>query len=335
MEAGRVLYLSVHEATQAGEARRRVSALAARLGFGETDAGRAALLATEMATNLVKHARGGGHLLVQAVARGGVTGLELLALDKGPGMDNLARHLQDGFSTVGTSGTGLGAVTRVADAWDVHSLPGTGTALLARLWHGEAPPPAAAGGVSIPKPGQEVCGDAWSCHRAGALTSVVVADGLGHGPDAAEASNEAVRVFREGPARAPAEILERMHGALRGTRGAAVAVAHADAGAGEVRMAGIGNISVSVVRPGESRSLVSHGGIVGHEARKFQEFTAPWGPGAVLVLHSDGVGTRWDAGRYPGLLSRDPALLAGVLLRDFTRGNDDATVAAVRVPAGG
>ncbi|HEX7240337.1 MAG TPA: ATP-binding SpoIIE family protein phosphatase [Longimicrobiaceae bacterium] len=334
----RTLYIPVTESSQAGEARREVARLARALGLDETDTGRAALVATELAGNLVKHAAGGGHLLAQPAREEGRAGIELVALDGGPGIGNVAQALRDGFSTAGTPGTGLGAVSRVADDFDLHSASGVGTAVLARVWAGGRPgqpEPLPVGGVALPKPGQEACGDAWVA-RPGEAGRVwlLVADGLGHGPQAAEASGEAVRVFAAALPSTPADALERMHGALRGTRGAAASVAEVDPARGVVRFAGVGNVAAAVVvAGGASQSLVSHNGIVGHEMRKVQEFEYRFPPGALLVLCSDGVGTRWTLDRYPGLAARDPLLVAGVLLRDFARGTDDATVAVLRAAA--
>ncbi|HEU0079988.1 MAG TPA: anti-sigma regulatory factor, partial [Longimicrobiaceae bacterium] len=162
----RTLYLPVTEPSEAGEARRRVQYLAASLGMDDTDTGRAALVATELAGNLVKHAARGGHLLAQPAAWSGGKGVEILSLDAGPGMANVARCLRDGFSTAGSPGTGMGAVSRMADEFDVHSAAGVGTVLAARVWAGGRRDSPAAGpayaGISLPKPGQEVCGDAWA-----------------------------------------------------------------------------------------------------------------------------------------------------------------------------
>lgn len=330
----RTLYLRVSEPSEAGEARRRVQRLAVSLGMDATDAGRAALVATELAGNLVKHAAGGGHLLAQPAARSGGAGVEILSLDAGPGMPSVARCLRDGFSTAGSPGTGMGAVSRVADEFDVHSAAGVGTVLAARVWAGGRRDAPAAGpahaGVSLPKPGQEVCGDAWAVSERDGRTVVLVADGLGHGPDAAAASREAVRVFGTSTGTDPVGLLERVHGALRGTRGAAAAVAVVDRAARAVHFSGVGNVASTVLSGGESRSMVSLGGIVGHETRRIQAFAYPFPPGALLVLHSDGLGSRWTLDRYPGLAARDPLVVAGVLFRDFVRGSDDVTVVAVR-----
>jgi anti-sigma regulatory factor (Ser/Thr protein kinase) len=328
------LYFSVADPSAVAGARRAATSLAEMLGFGQSEAGKVALVVTEAATNLVKHAVK-GQLLLRPLERDGVAGLEVLTLDSGPGVANVGECLRDGHSTAGSPGTGLGAMARLAAEFDIHSVPGKGTALVAQLWARSPlrglPPPLEVGAVCLPKPGEEACGDAWAVTRHGQLCRVTVADGLGHGPDAAAASLAAVEVARRQPALAPAALIEAMHGALRPTRGAALGVAELDlAAGGEVRFVGVGNIAGAAVAPGGDRHFVSHSGIVGHEMRRVQEFTYPWGRDALLVLHSDGLATRWDLSAYPGLVSRHPALVAGVLYRDFVRGRDDVTVVVVR-----
>jgi serine phosphatase RsbU (regulator of sigma subunit) len=186
------------------------------------------------------------------------------------------------------------------------------------------------GTVCLPRSGETVCGDAWALGRIGERVILIVADGLGHGPDAAAASMEAIRVFRKSLSLAPADILAEIHPALRSTRGAAVAVAALDPDLKTIRYAGVGNIAGSIVSASETRSMVSHNGTVGHEVRKIQEFQYDWPTGALVIMQSDGLQTHWRLDRYPGLVTRDPALIAGVLYRDFTRGRDDVTVLAVR-----
>ncbi|MBW3628294.1 MAG: SpoIIE family protein phosphatase [Gemmatimonadetes bacterium] len=329
-----VLRLPVEEVSQVGEARRQVARWTEMLGFDETCAGKVAIIVTEAAGNLAKHTTTGGELLVRVVVRGDLAGIEVLALDRGPGIRDIARALSDGYSTAGSPGTGLGAISRLADEFAIHSGPGLGTGILARLWTGARPdhPPRSleAGVTSVPKPGEEACGDSWAVDFRPGHGTVTVVDGLGHGPEAAEAARAAINVFQENVRATPAEIVERMHEAMRSTRGAAVAIAGIDVEAGSVRYAGIGNISGVIIAGREARSLVSHPGTVGHQMRKVQEFTYPWAGDSLLVMHSDGVTQRWDVARYPGLAARDPALIAGVLYRDFTRGRDDSTVLVTR-----
>jgi anti-sigma regulatory factor (Ser/Thr protein kinase) len=327
------LRLDVAEASAVGQARRTASDLAQKLGFGGAEVGRVALVVTEAASNLVKHA-GGGELLLQPFVRGADRGLDMLALDRGPGIDDVARATRDGFSTGGTPGTGLGAIRRNSSVTDLYTRPGAGTALLARLAPQSRQPERGmeVGAISVRYPGEQVCGDAFAIAEAGERLQVLVADGLGHGPGAAEAARAACAVFRAAPMLQLPELLARMHRALAGTRGAAVAVADIDRGRELVRFAGIGNIAGSIVESGVVRSTVSLYGTMGHDARRFQEFTYPWPRGALFVLHSDGISARWDLDAAPGLTARHPSLIAGVLYRDYGRPRDDATVVVLRGP---
>lgn len=323
----------VEEESQVGDARRQFARLAHELGFDETDAGRVALVATEMAGNLVKHATGGGRLLAQPRVQGGVVGIDILALDRGQGIANVGQALRDGFTTAGSPGTGLGAISRLADRFDIHSAPGLGTAILARVWpRGTEPPPVLlqVGAVHLSKPRENVCGDNWSIVTRPAGATLLVADGLGHGSGAAEASVEAVRIFRANAEASPVELVEAIHAGLRSTRGAAIAVAVLDAEAGQIRYSGVGNIAGSVAGGEREHSMVSHNGTAGHQVGRVQEFTYAWPAGTSVVMHSDGLQARWSLARYPALAGRDPMLVAGVLFRDFCRETDDATVVVVR-----
>jgi anti-sigma regulatory factor (Ser/Thr protein kinase) len=322
----------VEDASQVPAARRVAADLSRRLGFDATVTGRVSLAATEAATNLIKHA-GRGEILISGIEVDGRRFVDLVALDRGPGMLNVERCFEDGYSTAGSPGTGLGAMRRLASAVDVYSRPG-GTALLARV----GPAPAAAeprggilvAGLSIPMSGEECCGDAWDQEAHAGVVTVLVVDGLGHGADAAIAAQEGVRAFRRHPRTAPGARVEALHAALRATRGAAVAVAAIDPGRRTVRFAGLGNISAAVHGDGPVRHLVSNHGTAGHVARKIDEYTYPWPAHGVLVMHSDGVASLRDLGPYPGLFARDPGLVAGVLYRDFSRHRDDATCVVAR-----
>jgi anti-sigma regulatory factor (Ser/Thr protein kinase) len=330
------MVVRVADPAQPAEARRAATAMAQQLGFDESGAGRVALVATEAATNLVKHA-GGGEIVLQTVVGAERRGIELLALDKGPGIANLNESMRDGVSTSGTRGTGLGAIARVADAHDIYSRPESGTAVLARFWGASegrlAPGGITVGGIRVPRQGERVCGDRWSMRRRLRGVSILVADGLGHGPEAAAASREIARVFLERPDEGPAATLHVAHDALRSTRGAAAAIAAIDAERGVVTFGGVGNIAGTVLNGDTRRNMVSHNGILGHQMRTVREFTYPWGHEAMLVLHSDGLVTHWSLDAYPGIAARDPSLVAGVLYRDFTRGRDDITVVVVKEAA--
>ena len=324
--------VTVNESSQVAEARRRALTAAQTLGLDAEAEGRVALGATELATNLVKHGRG-GELVITPRREDGARGVELLALDSGPGMEDWTRCLRDGFSTTGSPGTGLGAIFRASDAFDVYSRPSLGTGVFARIGarplHVDRVPRLVAGAVSVPFPGELECGDAWTAMALPTVMRMLVVDGLGHGVSAAEAARAALGAFSAAPNDSPGATLTRIHNGTKHTRGSAAAVAQLEPSAGTVAFCGVGNISGAIVSAGGVRHMVSHNGTLGHEARRIQVFSYPWGTGSLLIMHSDGIATHWRIEDYPGLVTRHPALVAGFLYRDFRRGRDDATVLVV------
>ena len=131
-------------------------------------------------------------LLAAVRSANGAAAVELISLDRGPGIADLAACLTDGYSTGGTPGTGLGAVRRLADEFDIFSTAPGGTVILARIndsrtlnaGHGQAAAAAVftTGAVTLCAPGETVCGDAWSMVQGNGRMALLVADGLGHGP---------------------------------------------------------------------------------------------------------------------------------------------------------
>ena len=158
----------------------------------------------------------------------------------------------------------------------------------------------------------------------------MVADGLGHGPLAADASRTAERLFAANDFTGPTEFLEQAHRALGSTRGAAISVAHGSAADRRVTFTGVGNVAGAVVGAEEHKNMVGHNGTIGATMPRVQTFDYDWPEHSLLVLNSDGLKTRWSIHGYPGLHARHPAVVAGVLYRDFRRTNDDVTVLVCR-----
>jgi anti-sigma regulatory factor (Ser/Thr protein kinase) len=329
--------LLIDEDSKTGEARRLARGMATGMGLGEVLSEQISIVVTEACTNLLKHAMR-GELILHSVTEGPgcVPFLELLALDHGPGIPDLQRCLQNGYSTSGTLGHGLGAIIRMSNDADFYSVPGKGTGILARWWSGAQPMLSQSGGfrisaVNIPKEGQAASGDSWASVESGDQLTVLVADGLGHGMEANLASSQAVRMLRENPDLAPQALLERCHLALRSTRGAAIAVARIDRAHEKLTFAGVGNVSAKIYCGERScQHLVSVNGTAGHHTEKLREFSYAWPNDGLLQLYSDGLSTGAGVETYPGLAARDPALIAGVLFRDFGRGRDDATVVVAK-----
>ncbi|QMU70534.1 ATP-binding SpoIIE family protein phosphatase [Streptacidiphilus sp. P02-A3a] len=365
-------------------ARGAAAALARRMGLDEQRAGQVALAVSEAATNLDKHAVD-GTLLLRAVRDAEQAGVEFLAVDSGPGMSDVPDAMLDGSSSTGTLGIGLGAVARLADVFDIHSIPGRGTVLAARFWprnHAERaagghtrPEEPVADGVTRPISGEQQCGDAWAAKvdhgptaaeaaperqvrtvpgggavdwasltatrpvstawpaprpGEGSAVLVMLCDGLGHGPLAALAAEAAVRAFRDSRSSMPEQVVQDIHRALRGTRGAALAVARIEPQAGRLLFCGIGNIAATLLGHDSRVGLMSHPGIVGHQMRSMRTFEQPLPPGSALVMHTDGLTERWSRDTLPGLLLHSPVVMAAQLLREAGIRHDDAGVVVAK-----
>ncbi len=328
------LLIPIMDKSQAGEARRQARVWAREAGGGEDHVARVALVITELAKNLDLHTTRGGVLLLRKLDGDNQTGVEILCLDNGPGTANFSQFMRDGFSTAGTPGTGLGAVERASQVFEVHSQPAIGTTLLCQVWDRNAPSQAErwqTGAVNLPMRNETVSGDSWCfCDGEAGRARMIVADGLGHGPAAAEASRTAVETFAAHKHQALPDLMETVHAALRPTRGAAVAIAEIDLARETLRYAGVGNIAGSVLTHERATSLASMNGTAGGRCQAIKEFTYPWPAGGVLVMCSDGLKSQWNLSRYTGLLGRHPSVIAGVLYRDYNRDTDDTTVAVIR-----
>lgn len=330
--------IAVADHSGIGEARRRFSELIEAAGAAESLQGKFAIVVTELATNLYRHAKG-GEILATHFQRERGDSIELLAIDKGPGMANPAECMRDGYSTSGTAGAGLGSIQRNADAFQIHSTPGRGTAVWVSFDINKAKPAdrsapyiVETGGVNVPHRGEPVCGDGSRVYCTPDRVRVILADGLGHGAFAADAAREAIDAFNATVDRPLPEALLRIHEACRKTRGAAVLLAEARFKEHKLLSVGAGNVSARVIAPsGDVISVACHNGTAGAILpSRIQEFTYPWNDGSLLVLHSDGIAPHWRIGDYPGLSMRHPSLIAGVLFRDFGRTSDDVTAVVIR-----
>ncbi|MFG3155763.1 SpoIIE family protein phosphatase [Streptomyces sp. NPDC048219] len=344
----RVWDVPVHDSTRVRDARVAAEHAAALAGLDEQCTASAALVATELATNLLKHA-GGGQVLIDVVSppvltagRDEARAVQIATVDHGPGIPDVTAALSDGFTTSSSLGAGLGTCARLAEDFELHSVPGRGTVALARIGGAPLRPAAAqdplgglrAGGVNVPFAGADHSGDAWAWVRTEDRATLMLADGLGHGPEAARASSAAVEALRGAAHLPPSEVLKRLDAALAGTRGAAVAVAQVDTRAGRLRFAGVGNIGARLCAGGTWRPLVSQPGIVGtHRPTTVREEEREWADDRVLILHSDGLPSRWTPSPDACAANVDPAVTAAVTVRDASSSarpvRDDTAVAVL------
>lgn len=323
--------LPIEDISQVGHARRTAQKLAEQAGFDEADCGRVALVTTELASNILKHAQS-GQLHVRVLpgdvsgdAASAVPGVEIIAIDRGKGFD-VQNCMADGFSSRGTQGIGLGSILRQAQVFDVHS-DARGSALLARFFPRKSVVKDLRLGITQQSLHDEpACGDVWEVAVKGQQVAIMMIDGLGHGPEAEEAGMAGARAFIRNPFADPGVLLEDLHFDMRGSRGGAAALALFDGASGKLRFIGIGNIGATLIGDDKTRGIPSHPGIVGLQYRKIPPIDYADCTGQLLIMFSDGLQSRWNLRDYPGLMYRHPAIIAAVLHRDYCRGRDDVTV---------
>lgn len=333
LKGSTTVVVPVEDESQVGHARRVAQGMAGKLGFDEAHAGRVALAATELATNLLKHA-GHGALHLRVIPANPGFAMELVSVDRGPGFD-VSKCVTDGFSTGGTQGNGLGALVRQAHLFDVFS-DERGSVVLVQLYARHSSPLPLRFGVSQHSLNADpACGDAWHLAVDDKRVSALVIDGIGHGEDAERAAHAGAAAFAVDPFADPAVQMLQMHQAMAGSRGGAAAVVLSDRETGILRFTGVGNIGARLLTQATSRGMASHPGIVGSRFRKAQVFDYPIQENQLLILFSDGLQSRWDLRDYPGLAHRHPAIIATLLHRDFCRGRDDVTVLVIALEAPG
>jgi hypothetical protein len=249
---------------------------------------------------------------------------------------DVEKCLEDGFSTAGSQGTGLGATRRQATTFDAWSIPGHGAAIHARICPGrtayERRDKTNWAGLVRPLRGEDVSGDAVAVRETGEYFTALVSDGLGHGTFASDASVLAVDVFSRTVSMEADNLVEAIHAALRATRGAAVAVATCDISRHVTTFSGIGNIAGGLVSDLTIRKMISMNGTAGLVARRVQAFQYPYQAETLLIMHSDGLSGSWSLDKYPGVAQCEPMLIAAVLYRDYGKARDDASILIARLP---
>jgi hypothetical protein len=252
------------------------------------------------------------------------------ALSEQRSMRDVAECLADGHSTAGSPGTGMGAIRRLSDEFDIYSQVDRGTIVFARLRARRFSPGIRrafdVAGESVALSGEEFCGDAWHAWYQQFGSVLILADGLGHGVHASEAAAAAIDAANSRPFPGTAATLEEIHGAIRHTRGAAATIVELCRGQPIVKLAGVGNVATSIHANGAVRQGVSLNGTLGHQVRQFREYSYPWSSDGLLVMHSDGLASHWSLDDYHGLKQRHPAVVAAALYRDHSRHRDDVTV---------
>ena len=328
---------TITERSEVKQLKKSLQNLGAQIGLSPYQLGKLDIIVSEITTNFLKHAIAPGEILFKEIQQNNIPGIEIISLDQGPGMRDAAHLMQDGVSTTNSMGTGMGAIRRLSDQFDLYSLPDWGTLLLSRIFKEKTKDAPADDDVTfatlmVPYPGEELCGDGISYKSSNGSHTFLLTDGLGHGPHAHEASLQAAQALQSAAAGLDAEALIKIiHEGIAHTRGAVGMVLSLSQARQTIDYCGIGNISLRKISAVETKRGISAHGILGQNVRNCLSNTPfIWSDG-LLMLHSDGIETRWDMANYPGLENRDLSLLMAAIYKDYRRKKDDCAILAIRI----
>jgi anti-sigma regulatory factor (Ser/Thr protein kinase) len=341
--------ISLTQQGDLGQAKRAVRRRAVEIGFGERQLAEIDIAVNEIGSNAVKFGRGTGQLyFAPSDTCLDPPGIEIVYTDKGPGIEDTALAVEDGYTTAGSMGAGLGAIRRMADEFYIYSVVESQTRklyLYGRTTHGTAivfrkrldresasPDWRALWGAFTRAPaGQSHNGDAYLIRHINDRYLLAIVDGLGHGTGAMEASQAAVISIQEHGQEDVEAIVQHVHKALRSTRGAVLGLAAIDSRTGDIEFAGVGNADFRVLSGHGSQRFISMNGTLGSRLERVKVFRDKLPKVATIVMSTDGISERWDPGNYPGLLGLHPLLLCAVVMRDYSRPKDDATIVCGRL----
>jgi anti-sigma regulatory factor (Ser/Thr protein kinase) len=332
---GKHVSFSLEDRSYLAILKRDVHRLALQTGLGEKRVAEIDIVVAEIASNILKHG-GGGEVLVM-LSEQPTPAIEIIGIDNGPGITDLTRMMQDGVSTTKTLGQGLGAIKRLSDFLQVYSVKGWGTVLVARFFTKPLPalppkPTAEIRTILVAKPGEKVCGDGYyvSADRTG--IRVMLGDGLGHGPEANKAVTEAISSFRFCMLKELSEVIRQINTDVKKTRGLVGTVGLYNYKEQRWRLCGVGNIHTRTWTANVSKTYLPYNGIIGHNMpRTINEQLGEPGTDQLLILCSDGIKTRWDMNKYPGIFRYDMSVLASAIYKDHARKTDDMSVVIVKV----
>lgn len=292
------------------------------------------LIVAEMTSNLFKYSDD-GEILMGTFHNDGSPYIELISIDNGPGMANPNRMMQDGISTTNTLGHGLGSMKRLSDTFELYSQPGWGTIVLSRVYN--TPPkknktPLIIRPIVVAKPGETKSGDGFVYKKTDKYIKMMLADGLGHGPEANKAINEAASEFKVFPDYSPIETLRFIHTNIKKTRGAVINIVGYEFDTKTWTSAGVGNIAVRFMGPVAFKNHMSYNGIIGHNIpNTMNDQQYPLEQFNQVMFCSDGIKTRIDMAKYLQMYKYDQTIFAAAIYKDHARRNDDMSVVLAKI----
>jgi anti-sigma regulatory factor (Ser/Thr protein kinase) len=317
--------------------KREIHNLALQLGFSAHRAAETDIIISELTSNLIKYAKG-GELLYRAHFNDGYNEIEIYCLDKGIGIDNVGRMMSDGYSSSSTLGHGLGAIKRLSNDFQIYSMRNWGTVQYVKICEkADFPVPVpqnglSYGAVALNYPGEKVCGDGYHVKHSRRGFQIFMGDGLGHGEKANEAVQLAIKIFKQSAEFEPSAIIRDIHSDVKKSRGLVATIASVDYNTETWTICGVGNINTRLHNGLENKTYTPYNGIIGHNIpRTLTSTTIPYKKHQILVMHSDGLRTRWNLNEFTSIFKQIPGIIASSVLKENIRGNDDATILVAKI----
>jgi len=346
MEGLKPIVIPIDEIHHVGIAIRKASKLAEELGFSEKELRETFIVVSELYNNLIEHEAIEGKITCSLIEEGTKKYLQIISEDKGPGIANVETVMEDGYSTNGTLGIGLGAIKRLMSDFRITSnindvktarnnniSSQIGTKIITKKYLSQREDTADISQSKIKfgifcrsKYGEKYNGDNYFLQRFEDKTFAAVIDGLGHGQPASEASTEARLYLVENYKKPLDVIINGLHARLKSTRGAVISIALIDDKKGELEYVGIGNVLTRVFNSPTPTKPVNYNGSLGYILRNFRVFQYPWVKGNIIIMTSDGISERYDQNRVPNFLKKHPVIIANTILKEYGKAYDDATV---------
>ena len=331
-------YISQHImfASHVTDVRNNIHKLCEEHHFSPDSLGEIDLISTEMATNLIKHHAKKGKIRYRIMdSDTEYPVLELISEDEGPGIGSPEDAVEDGYTSVhGSMGAGLGSMKRLSDAFEMKT-SSSGTTITIRKNSTKNQINTNSNlRISVltrPHPLENVCGDGYVIQRFNQGACIAVIDGLGHGIEARNAAACAEKYIAEtfSPEHPLDSLFEGLGTVLRRTRGAVASICVIDEVKGEMRYAGVGDVTIHVYPKEDQISFLNVPGILGMHQAKINLQRNKWQSGrTVIVMHSDGISSSIKSED----VMRDvpPVEIAHAIMREYWGKNDDATVVVVR-----
>ena len=312
--------------------KREIHNLALESGFTAHRAGETDIIVAELTSNLIKFP-GSGELLYRVNKLATHNEIEIYCLDNGTGIANINKIMNDGYSSANTLGQGLGAIKRLSNDFQIYSLRNWGTVQYVKICDTAdyclpaLKPNLNFSAISVNCPGERVCGDGYLVKESSAGFQIFVGDGLGHGVNAHEAVEQAKKIFKSSREADPVAVLREMHDGVKKTRGLVATVASVNYKNETWSICGIGNISTRIYYGIDNKTYTPYNGIVGHNIpRTLNSTIVPYQKHQMVVMHSDGLRTRWNLSELLSILKHDPGIVGASIYKSTLRGNDDATI---------